>query len=70
VIRICTEMKFRPELALSRLELAEVLLNHYPQEKSESIAHLYFAISELWDMRMQLSLERVLKHKEILRAKI
>jgi hypothetical protein len=46
-------MKFRPELALSRLELAEVLLNHYPQEKSEAIVHLDFAISEFRDMRMQ-----------------
>ncbi|MEW6186113.1 MAG: tetratricopeptide repeat protein, partial [Thermodesulfobacteriota bacterium] len=67
-IRICTEMKFRPELALSRLELAELLLKQFPQEKSEAIAHLDFAIAEFRDMKMQPSLERALRHKEILKA--
>ncbi|OGP50632.1 MAG: hypothetical protein A2Y79_07030 [Deltaproteobacteria bacterium RBG_13_43_22] len=67
-IRICTEMKFRPELALSRLELAELLLKHYPHEKSEAIAHLDFVIPEFRDMKMQPSLERALRHKEILKA--
>ena len=27
-IKVCTEMRFHPELALSRLELAELLLDH------------------------------------------
>jgi tetratricopeptide (TPR) repeat protein len=67
-IKVCTEMKFRPELALSRLELAELLLQHYPQEKSEATAHLDFAISEFREMKMQPSLERALKHKETLKA--
>jgi hypothetical protein len=61
-------MKFRPELALSRLELAELLLEHYPQEKSEAIAHLDFAIAEFRDMKMQPSLERALRSKQILKA--
>jgi tetratricopeptide (TPR) repeat protein len=67
-IRICMDMKFRPELALSRLELAELLLEQYPQEKPEAIAHLDFVIPEFRDMKMQLSLERALRHKEILKA--
>ncbi|OGP50649.1 MAG: hypothetical protein A2Y79_07120 [Deltaproteobacteria bacterium RBG_13_43_22] len=67
-IRICTEMRFRPELALSRLQLAELLLEHYPQEKSEAIAHLDCVIPEFRDMKMQPSLERALRHKEILKA--
>jgi hypothetical protein len=67
-IRICMEMKFRPELALSRLELAELLLKHYPQEKSEAIAHLDFVIPEFRDMKMQSYLEKALRHKEILKA--
>jgi tetratricopeptide (TPR) repeat protein len=67
-IKVCTEMKFRPELALSRLELAELLLEHYPREKSEAIAHLDFVIPEFRDMKMQPSLERALRHKEILKA--
>ncbi|MEW6187093.1 MAG: tetratricopeptide repeat protein [Thermodesulfobacteriota bacterium] len=44
-IRVCTGMRFRPELALSRLQLAELLREHYPQEKSEAIAHLDIAIA-------------------------
>jgi hypothetical protein len=38
---------------LSRLELAELLLEHYPKEKSETIAHLDFVIPEFRDMKMQ-----------------
>ena len=35
-IKVCTEMKFRPELALTRLQLAELLLEHYPEGKVRS----------------------------------
>jgi hypothetical protein len=61
-------MKFRPELALTRLQLAELLLEHYPQEKSDAIAHLDFAIPEFREMKMQPSLERALRHKQTLKA--
>jgi serine/threonine protein kinase/tetratricopeptide (TPR) repeat protein len=67
-IRICTEMLFRPELALTRLQLAELLLEHYSAEKREALEHLDFAIKEFREMKMQPSLERALRHKEILKA--
>jgi tetratricopeptide (TPR) repeat protein len=67
-IRVCTEMRFRPELALSRLQLAELLLEHYPKEKKKAVEHLDFAIKEFREMKMQPSLERSLRHKEILKA--
>jgi tetratricopeptide (TPR) repeat protein len=67
-IKDCTEMKFRPELALTRLQLAELLLEHYPKERTEALEHLDFAIGEFKDMKMQPSLERALRHKEILKA--
>jgi tetratricopeptide (TPR) repeat protein len=67
-IKVCTEMKFRPELALTRLQLAELLLEHYPDEKIEALEHLDFAITEFQDMKMQPSLERALRHKDILKA--
>jgi tetratricopeptide (TPR) repeat protein len=67
-IKVCTEMKFRPELALTRLQLAELLLEHYPKERAEALEHLDFAIAEFRDMKMQPSLERALRHKEILKA--
>jgi tetratricopeptide (TPR) repeat protein len=67
-IRVCTGMRFRPELALTRLQLAELLLEHYPKERAEALEHLDFAIAEFRDMKMQPSLERALRHKEILKA--
>jgi tetratricopeptide (TPR) repeat protein len=67
-IKACTDMRFRPEVALSRLQFAELLLERYPDEKKEALEHLDFAIKEFQDMKMQPSLERALRHKEILRA--
>ena len=67
-IKVSTEMKFRPELALSRLQLAELLLEHYPKERTAAVEHVHFAISEFRDMKMQPWLERALRHKEILKA--
>jgi tetratricopeptide (TPR) repeat protein len=67
-IEICTKMPFRPEIALSRLQLAELLLEHYPDEKKEAMEHLDFAIKEFREMKMQPSLERALRHKDILKA--
>ncbi|MEW6187060.1 MAG: hypothetical protein AB1585_15100 [Thermodesulfobacteriota bacterium] len=37
-------MRFRPDLALSRLQLAELLPEQNPQEKFETIAHIDFSI--------------------------
>jgi len=67
-IKVCTEIKFRPELALTRLQLAELLLERYPKERAEALEHLDFTIGEFRDMKMQPSLERALRHKEILKA--
>jgi len=67
-IKVCTEMRFRPELALSRFQLAELLLDHYPDEKTEALEHLDFAIKEFREMKMQPSLERALRLKDILKA--
>jgi tetratricopeptide (TPR) repeat protein len=67
-LKITTKMRFRPEVALTRLQLAELLLEHYPDEKAEALEHLDFAIKESRDMKMQPSLERALRRKEILKA--
>jgi tetratricopeptide (TPR) repeat protein len=58
----------RPETALTRLGLAELLLEHYPEERDAAIEHLDFAISELREMKMQPSLERALRHRGLLKA--
>jgi tetratricopeptide (TPR) repeat protein len=60
-IKVTAEMPFRPELALTRLQLAELLLEHYSEEKADALDHLDFAIKELREMKMQPSLERALK---------
>jgi len=67
-IKVCTEMRFRPELALTRLQLAELILEHYPDERKEAVEHLAFCIPEFRDMKMKPWLERALRHKEILKA--
>jgi tetratricopeptide (TPR) repeat protein len=67
-LEIATEMRFKPELALTRLQLAELLLNHYPDEKKEALEHLDFAIKEFREVKMQPSLERALRHKNILKS--
>ena len=50
----------RPTIAFARLEMAELLLHHYPDEREEALEHLDFAITELRDMKMQPALERAL----------
>jgi tetratricopeptide (TPR) repeat protein len=61
-------LRHRPEIALSRLDLAELLLEHYPDERDAAIEHLDFAIAELRDMKMQPALERALRHRGLLKA--
>jgi eukaryotic-like serine/threonine-protein kinase len=56
-------VRFRPELALLHLDLAELLLDHYPDERTEAVQHLDFAISQLQQMKMQPALERALRRK-------
>jgi len=48
--------------------MAELLLDHYPDQRAAAIEHLDFVIGEFRDMKMQPSLERALRHKEVLRA--
>ena len=55
-------------MALTRLQLSELLLEHYPSEKKEALEHLDFAIKEFREMKMQPSLERALRQKNILKA--
>jgi hypothetical protein len=56
------------EIPLTRLALAELRLDHYPDERAVAIDHLDFAIGEFRAMKMQPSLERALRHKELLKA--
>ena len=62
------KIRFRPEIALTRLQLCELLLDHYPDERAEALDPLDFAIGEFRHMKMQPSLERALSHRDILKA--
>ena len=60
---------FRPELALTHLRLAELLLEDAENSsRSEAQAHLDTAIPELRDMKMQPALERALALSDIHQA--
>jgi hypothetical protein len=61
-------LRFPPRDAVTRLQLAELLLMHYPDEKAEALGHLNFAIRELREMKMQPALERALKQRETFKA--
>jgi class 3 adenylate cyclase len=59
-LAVAGQVRFRPELALTRLQLAELLLEHYPDEQAEALAHLDAAIPELRAVHMQPALARAL----------
>jgi len=66
---VCEKVHFRPELALTRLGIAELLLEDADKaQRTEALGHLDFAIGEFREMKMQPSLERALRHKEVLKA--
>ena len=67
-LELMGKIRFRPEVALAHLELAELLLDHYPDERTEAPEQLDFAITELRDMKMQPALERALSRRETLKA--
>jgi DNA-binding CsgD family transcriptional regulator len=59
-IRVCHSVGFRPELALSRLDAAWLLLTRYPDRNTEAMEYLVLAIAELRDMQMRPALDRAL----------
>ena len=65
-LEVCERVRFRPEIALTRLHLAELLLQGTPEEKAQAREHLEFAIGEFREMKMKPALERALRHKSVL----
>jgi DNA-binding CsgD family transcriptional regulator len=59
-LAICEQVRFRPELALIRLDLAELLLASFPDDRDTAFTYLGDAIQELDAMRMQPGLDRAL----------
>jgi hypothetical protein len=44
------------------------MLRHHASDELEEVAHLDFAIADSREMKMQPSLERTLRHKDMLKA--
>jgi hypothetical protein len=59
----CQKIRFRPEIAVLRYQLAELLLDSYPDERAEAVEHLDFAIDELRSMGMTLPLNKAVALK-------
>ena len=67
-LAISERVGFRPEVTLIYLDLVELLLAHYPDERATAIEHLDFAIAEFREIKMQPFLERALRHRGLLHA--
>jgi hypothetical protein len=68
-LSVCARIRFRPEAAITNFHMAELLLTDSDQSRRmQALQHLDFAIAEFRDMKMQPSLERALRHKEVLKA--
>jgi len=73
-----TQIRHRPEIALTRLAMTELLLDDVlnptlsqrarEQQRGEAMEHLDFAIEEFRAMTMQRSLEQAVRHKGLLGA--
>jgi ATP/maltotriose-dependent transcriptional regulator MalT len=61
---ICERVRFRPEIALIHLGLAELLQESFPGERLGAIAQLNFAIAEFEAMGMQPSLNDALRLRD------
>ena len=66
-LQVAGRVGFRPEITLTRLQLAE-LLEQRPEVHVEALAHLDFAIAEFRAMKMQPALERALDVQQRLAA--
>ena len=55
-------------MTLKAVQLAQLLPKDCLEERTQALQHLDFAMREYKDMKMQSSLERALRHKQILKA--
>lgn len=57
-LKVATDMRIRPEIALTRFKLAELLSEYYHEDQAEATEHLDFAINEFREMKMQPYIEK------------
>jgi DNA-binding CsgD family transcriptional regulator len=57
-LAVCEKVRFRPEMAIVQLDLAELLASEFPHQRTEAIAYLNLAIPAFEEMKMHFYLER------------
>jgi DNA-binding CsgD family transcriptional regulator len=57
-------VRFRPEIALLHLDVAQLLSDNYRHKRAEALEHIRLAPTEFQDMHMQPSLDRAIKLAE------
>jgi class 3 adenylate cyclase len=62
-LEVDERVRARPEIALLSLDMAQLLIEHYPNERVEALQHLDFALSEFQAMKMQPALEEAMRLK-------
>jgi DNA-binding CsgD family transcriptional regulator len=67
-LRVCSRLGFRPELALTHLNYAELLAEHYPDKLGAAAEYLGVALGELGELKMNPALNRALILREALEA--
>ena len=67
-VELTGRIRNRPEMALTRLQLAELLIDGFPDDRDEAQKHLNFAVAEFRDMKMKTSLERALNQNGAARS--
>jgi DNA-binding CsgD family transcriptional regulator len=60
-LEACAKVSFRPEIALTRLHLGELLLQAFPGEHSAAMEHLDFVIEEAEAMGMAPALQQAVR---------
>ena len=63
-LELTERIRYRPEIALIRLQLAELLHDGSSADRAEAREHLTFAIGELQEMKMRPALERALRLRD------
>jgi hypothetical protein len=67
-LEVCQQIDYLPELALTRLDLAELLIRQFPNERPRALQLLDLTLVALEEMGMLPALERALALRNATRA--
>ena len=65
-LKVAIDMRIRPEIALTRFQLAELFFEYYPEDQAEATEHLDFALEEFKEMKMKPYTEKAQTLKDSL----